>query len=475
MSLFSVLGINGQSLNSFQKGIDLVNKNINNVNNKNYSKERAIFHELSGYGVTMAEAHRVYDQRFFDRFIHENQNFHFHEEINSSLENVEQIFNDIQGAGFSQELDDYFSSINKIVAEPTNSAAREEFINSAKVLVAKFVSSYRMLSDEKQNLQISIQKDVEAVNNLTNSLTKINKALSAEPTTLVANQEKRNTLLNQRDKIIKDLSQYIDTKVRYNKNGTADIFSAKGHALVLFDKSYTLSFQTKQTTLDNDLDIQKGSLSIDGIDLSEDFGKGKLAGKMESDKAIDNAIVKLNKLVINFAKENNNQHRLGKFPDNAKERDKALFLSADYGSIDENSSMEGINNAINLSNIRFNDHLQPKDIAASTSGDQSDNSNMKAMYALQHKKIGNLDNKSFHDYYIDIVGGISNKRNFHKYLAQDSKNMVDAIERKIQETSGVNLDEELVNLTQLQHSYEAAARVLNVTDKLLEVVMGIVR
>ncbi|BCD61886.1 flagellar hook-associated protein 1 FlgK [Nitratiruptor sp. YY08-26] len=460
MALFNLLNINGQSLNSFQKGIDLVNKNINNVNNKDYARERAVFTELSNYGVTLAEAHRIFDQRYFDRYIHENQNYNFHEEINSSLANIEQIFNDIQGAGFSQELDDYFSAINDIVAEPTNMAARESFINSAKVLVSKFTSSYRMLADEKQNMQIAMQKDIEQINNLTNSLTKINIALGESSSALIPSQEKRNTLLNQRDKIIKDLSQYIDIKVRYNSNGTADIFSAKGHALVVFDTSFNVSFSSTQTTLQNSLTLQKSVLSIDGVELTDEFKKGKLAAKLEVDKTLDKAIEKLNNFVISFAKENNAQHKAGKTLDGID--GSALFLPDN-------------NTTINIANISFNEALQQKDIAASSDGSVSNNENMKSLYALQYKKITDLDNKTFHDYYKDIVSDIANKRNFHKYLAQDSKNMIDAIDKKIQDISGVNLDEELVNLTQLQRSYEAAARVLNVTDKLLDVLMDIVR
>ncbi len=461
MSLFSVLQVNGHTLNSFQKGIDLVNKNINNLNNRNYAKERAVFNELSGYGVTMAEAHRIYDQRYFDRFIHENQTYNFHEEYASSLESIEYVFNDLQGAGFSQELEDYFSAINDIVSEPDNLAARETFINNAKLLVSKFKESYKMLEDEKQNIQLAISNDVAKINDLTQSLTKINKAIAGEPTELIPNQEKRNTLLNERDKIIRELSSYIDVKVRYNQNGTADIFSAKGHALVLYDKSFTLSYTTATEDLGNGLTTYSGHLSIDGVDLTNEFAKGKLTAKLQTENFTKETIKKLNNFVINFAEKNNTIHNAGIDLNGASGQD--LFVSNDTSS------------NINLNTIEFNNNIEARSIAAAKTDNNSDNTNVIDLYNLKNKTISTLDNKTFQDYYIGIVSNIANERNFHKYMAEDSKGMVDAIEKKLQEISGVNLDEELVNLTQLQRSYEAAARVLSVTDKLLEVVMGIVR
>ena len=36
------------------------------------------------------------------------------------------------------------------------------------------------------------------------------------------------------------------------------------------------------------------------------------------------------------------------------------------------------------------------------------------------------------------------------------------------------MDEELIRLTQLQRSYEASARIITVTDELLQTVMGLV-
>ncbi len=459
MSLFSILAINGQALNSFQKGIDLTNKNVDNLDNKDYSRERAIFDELPGYGVTMTEAHRIFDQRYFDRFIHENQRMHYYKEASNSLDNVQTILNDIQGSGISKELNSYYNALNDIVSQPENIAARTNFLEKARLLVSKFKTAYNEMENEKENLQLSIQQETRQINDLTKSLAKINKKLSIHPSPLIIDQEEYNTLLNQRDKLIKQISSHIDTKVRYNSNGTADIFTAKGHALVLADRNFQLSSTTQPNTLDGNLITYSIKLRVNNVDLSDDFSKGSLTAKLHTQNIIDESITKLNKLAIAFANRHNDIHTSGYDLENNPGG--ALF------------GYEG--SSLNISTIKVAIDDPKKVAAATATNEPSNNENAKAMLETQQEKIATLNNRTFHDYYSDLVAKIGAQKSTMDAMYEQSHSIATALDDKIQSISGVNLDEELVRLTQLQRAYQASARVLGVTDKLLETVMNIVR
>ena len=459
MSLFSVLAINGHTLNSFQKGIDLTNKNINNLDNKDYSRERAVFNELSGFGVTMAEAHRIYDRRYFDRFVHENQQMHYYQEASSSLDTIQNIFNDIHGTGFAKDMDAYYHALNDIIAEPENIPARTNFLEKAKVLISKFKGSYEALQNEKTNLQQSIQQDIETLNQLNNSLAKINQKIANQPSILLPNQEERNTLLNQRDKLIKQISSMIDTKVRYNPNGTADLFSAKGQALVIADKHFQLSFEKEEKDLGNGLSTYSTKIQIGGVELSDEIRSGKLGAKLQIQENIDDTMQKLNRLVIEFAKKQNDVHKTGY--DLNGTQGQTLFAPDD--------------NTLNISTIEVA-ITDPKQIAASSiEGTPANNENAQQLLSTQKEAISNLDDQTFYDYYAQIVAALGVQKSYMESMHEQSAQMVDTIDRKLQEIGGVNLDEELINLTQLQRSYQASARVLSVTDELLQTVMNIVR
>ncbi|MRJ03350.1 MAG: flagellar hook-associated protein FlgK, partial [Epsilonproteobacteria bacterium] len=244
MSLFNILSVNAQSLNAFQKGVELTNKNISNVYNKDYSREVPVFTELSpGFGVDLAEAQRIFDQRYFDRYLRENQNFMFHDRLSSDLEGVEAIFNDTLGSGLEEVLDEFYSKLNQLVNEPESMAVREDLLAGGRKLVATFQDRFDSLDNERSNLHLTMEQEVEEINQLTASLAKINNALGSQPKDLIQDQEQRNSLLNERDRILKELSSHIDMKVRYYENGRVDLSTAKGHALVVGEKSFNLSLE----------------------------------------------------------------------------------------------------------------------------------------------------------------------------------------------------------------------------------------
>lgn len=465
MGLFSLLSINAQSLSSFQKGINLVNKNINNVNNKNYTKELALFSQSSNYGVAMQEAHRMYEQRYFDRYIHENQHYHFYNEASSSLNSIETLFNDIQGSGLSETINSYFEAANEIISAPENIPARETFLEQSQLLITKFKNIYNSLENEKSNLHLAMTQEIDKLNNLSDTLALLNKRIASQPNQLSNEQEKLNDLLNERDKLIKKLSEHIDLKVRYNANNTVDVFSAKGHALVLFDRSFHFSLRQRSKDLGYGLQTTSSDIFIDNIKLTEEFHAGKLGAKIHIQNSLDTTIEKLNTLLHEFAIQNNTIHQNG-IDLNGNNGEK-LFIDATSNSSN-----------INLKNVAINPNLKnnPKKIAAALDPNAlpSDNQNIKKLYNLKEQTFTNLDNKSFYNYYIDIVSNISNEKSHYSSFANDILQVRNSIDDKIEELSGVNMDEELVNLMQLQRSYQASARVIMVTDKLLESVMNMI-
>ncbi|MDQ7055154.1 MAG: flagellar basal body rod C-terminal domain-containing protein [Persephonella sp.] len=87
-----------------------------------------------------------------------------------------------------------------------------------------------------------------------------------------------------------------------------------------------------------------------------------------------------------------------------------------------------------------------------------------------------IKEKSFHEFYSShMVAPVSSELSKIKNLTQDSTFMLEAIDQKIKEISSVNIDEELINLTKLQRAYEASAKVINVTDELLQTVLNLVK
>ncbi|WP_187646971.1 flagellar hook-associated protein FlgK [Nitrosophilus labii] len=469
MSLFSNLSIGSQALISFQKGINVVNKNMTNVYTEGYKREIPTFSNFPTAGVDFDEAKRVYDDRLLNRLIATNQEKSYYETLNSNLGDIEQIFNDINGNGFGETLDNFFYSMNDVITSPDNLASRDSFLYASQTLTGRIRESYEELSNIRENNQKSIQYDIDQLNDKLQSIAKINENIKMNQN----NDSALNNSLNERDKLLNEISGYIDTKVVFNSDGTVDLFSAKGHALVLYDKSFSLSFKTEPQTVSitdpdtGDILTYTKNLSqilINGNNLTQEFQRGSLGGKLATEKGLDETIYNLNIFTFKFANEINSIHSSGfDLNGNAGEN---LFINE--------NSLNTTN--IDASNIKLN-ISDPSKVAASdsTTDTHSNNENMKTMLNLKENSFTFLQNQTFNEFYnSSIVADIGLKKNHIDNLFNEKNSLYESTKAKLEEISGVNMDEELIRLSQLQRSYEASARIITVTDELLQTVMGLV-
>jgi flagellar hook-associated protein 1 FlgK len=112
--------------------------------------------------------------------------------------------------------------------------------------------------------------------------------------------------------------------------------------------------------------------------------------------------------------------------------------------------------------------------AAQTAADlPGDNTNAQAIAGLVNQNfVANTDPVSFYSNIVSTAGADSQSAT--TYVSFETS-MVNQLESQRQSTSGVNLDEEAVNMVQYQKSYEAAAKMISVASYLLETLMGIIQ
>lgn len=105
------------------------------------------------------------------------------------------------------------------------------------------------------------------------------------------------------------------------------------------------------------------------------------------------------------------------------------------------------------------------------SGGPSDNTNAKALLALQNEKIvGNT--ATFTGAYASIVGDIGNQTNTLKINNTAQQNVVKQLTTEQQSVSGVNLDEEYGDLMRYQQYYMANAQVIQTAQALFDALLS---
>ena len=99
------------------------------------------------------------------------------------------------------------------------------------------------------------------------------------------------------------------------------------------------------------------------------------------------------------------------------------------------------------------------------------------MYKLKDAKITiDGENITIGNYYNNIVQKLGNETKEVIRNESNQSKLLGEIDNLRLNVSGVSLDEEMVNLIQFQHSYNASAKVISTIDSLLDVVVnGLVR
>ncbi len=483
MSLFASLSIANQALLANKDAINVVNKNLSNAFTEGYKRRIPILTNFPGGDVALDRIERAYDQRLFNRFINVQNEASGLENYQGVLEEVESIFNDIEGTGFSNEIDQFFKALNDVAANPDDLAARQSVLAKAQQLVGRIRNSYDNLQNAKDRLNETIKRNTDRINDILKNLAQLNKDIAGSK----FNDPRKNMYMDERERLINELSQYMDIKLVFNGDDTVDVTTVKGIPLVTGEKAETVVYKRDENN--------NPVLNVRGLDITSLLKNGKIGGYIQGIDFINKTVDNLNDFTTIFALTVNKVHSEG------------YNLNGDTGikffSIDPSSNKSNID----ASNIVLNIQ-KPEEFSAALDPSvlNGDNQNVKRLIGLKDSvdgvltageeaslvsgglslggieyKLASSDsyslvkNKSFHEFY---NGNIISKIGFE---LEDTRNRLDhvkvsleALDSKMKEVSSVNIDEELINLTKLQKAYEAAAKVITITDELMDTLLKMV-
>lgn len=101
-----------------------------------------------------------------------------------------------------------------------------------------------------------------------------------------------------------------------------------------------------------------------------------------------------------------------------------------------------------------------------------DNSAALDMAALRSGKILENNTQTVNEFYEATIVKIGIEARVNRQLLQVEESLVSDFETRRQQTSGVNLDEEVTSLLQYQRAYEASARIITVADSMLQTLIN---
>lgn len=306
MSIFSI-GVTG--LNAAQIALATTGNNITNVYTPGYNREVTLLSESgTGNGVSVSGV-----QRQFNQFVATQLNQAI--SSNSALSAYEVQINQIDNlladrdAGLAPLFQNFFSSVQKLVATPSDPAARQGVLGTADTLTAQFRAFDSYLNDMQSGVNGQLDNQVVQVNNIAEQIAKLNREIGLAK---AKTGSEPNSLLNQRDQLVTELSGYVAVKVVKQDGGSYNIGIGNGLSLVAGSSNFRLETMTSASdptrTVIGYRDTNGALLEL----REENFTSGEIGGLMTFRReTLDRAQNQLGQMAVAMTVAFNNQHRLG--------------------------------------------------------------------------------------------------------------------------------------------------------------------
>ena len=311
-----IYGIAKSGLQAYKEGLATTGQNIANVGNENYARREAPVSEVksgsdalqisntAGYGVKIDGITRAFDEFIDIQLQNAASGFAFSTAQATVLSQLEQVVRPSQGS-VSQRLQELFSSFNIVSQDPSDLASRHVAVDNAKALVSSIVTVANGISDLRNFVSKSIESNVAEANGVLKQLAVIQQELLGNE--LITNAP--NDLLDQRDGLIKKLSELVEIGVDYKSGGMIDVSvgtAGQGKTLLSGVVHSDLVFQEVDGTAKIFLDNANGG-GLSKIQLQS----GAISGNLAADIALVEAKSALDQMTRKLVSEFNELHNLG--------------------------------------------------------------------------------------------------------------------------------------------------------------------
>lgn len=442
-----ILAIGASGVRAFQTALTTTADNIANASSAGYSRRTTNLSEvssvggrsaraLSGNGAVVrsigrqADGLRAADVRTAGADL---------ARTDTGIAVLGQIESALTGNRLSSQLTSFFNAANTIAANPTATAPRAAFLEQATAVANAFAGTGRALDQVNVNIDATADGAVTQLQTLGTALAKVNYGLGGA----APGSSSQAQLLDQRDQLLEQLSAISDLGVTTDAAGRATV-KLGGSTGPLFLDGQNLS----QVTY---VRAPTGAVSFavhrDQSSSSFSPGGGTLAGVVDGAQRVASALRTIDQIATDFVDAVNTVQAQGRTLDGTPGA--PLFTAA------------AVPTEFTLS------LADPRGIAAAAvGGGPRDNSNLQALAAVRLSA----------DFEGQVVATTADNA-----AALASRRTISTAQTTIRDgavvardaVSGVNLDNEAVDLLRFQQAYQASSRVIQVARETLQTILDI--
>ncbi|WP_315760942.1 flagellar hook-associated protein FlgK [Sphingomonas sp. Y38-1Y] len=437
-----LLGIGASGVRAYQGALATASDNIANAGTVGYVRRSPTLREVAATagtggtvqaGVTLGLVDRAADA-FRSAAVRSSGSELARSE--TGMVWLDRIETALDGSQLSARMGDFFNAAQSLAANPAASAPRAVMLEQASAIAAAFRSTGSALADAAAEIDANAQSAATDLSAAAAALAKVNSALGR------SGGMPSPALLDERDRILETMSAIVDTSVSFDAAGRATVKAGAegGPTLVVGDQSANVGVTHGKGG------VVQFHLVIGGEASVIPAQGGAMAGIVDGAQRVADARASLDDLASDFAEGVNAVQAGGHDLNGAA--GKPMFAG------DSATTMTMV-------------LTDGAGIAAATPGSgKQGNGNLAALAAL--RTGGGFENR------LTTMQSATGAAIAAKRSVIDAQSAIhDNAVASRDAVSGVNLDEEAVNLLRFQQAYQASARVIQVARETLDTLFQI--
>ncbi len=310
-----ILSIGSSGVSAYQKQLEVTGNNIVNVNTDGYVRRDAQF-VTAGQGNNIMTMNAGSGSGVIVDMVRRASNPFLQTEAQTavSLDGRAQTLADnlsrlekslLTGStNISTTVQNFFNNLQDVSNNPNSIPSRATLIEAGQSVASQFHTQANLLENELQSTVKDVKSTLDQVNALTQSIAQLNSNIERGS----AGKQKSNDLLDQRDKVLGQLTKLVGVTITENPNGTIDLAlgaSSSGPALVKGSVAKSL------TAVEDGNNI---SIVFDQTGLNtptDQLTNGSIAGTLAYHDQVRSTLHEFNRLAQGLAQAINAQHQQG--------------------------------------------------------------------------------------------------------------------------------------------------------------------
>lgn len=435
-----------QALNAQGMGINIAGKNLANINNEGYARQRVNISTTATGGTAVTSISNARNKLIDTQIMREIMRMSsgdaqlgisntlqslLGEQVNTATDSTK------KNPGLGTAIDNFFNAFSALAANPSEPAQKQLVLSAAQNLVDQLNSLSSNLVSLRGDITNQINSQTSDAQSLLNDIATLNNQISKIEVNAPGSAL---DLRDQRQAKIEALSKLMNITVSDSSLGLGQVQISNAGVTLLDGNTVngTLAYTGTGFT---------GGTPATALSITS----GSMAGYQE---ALTGAVTNLQAGLDNIAKQ------------------LVVSVNTAYGADFFRTDSGNVNLYKTAADIQLDPALTLATLKTGATTDTGDNSIAKAIANLSKASFGSSDSiqGTFADYYNSQVTTVGENISSLNNQQAGSTLVQSMLVSQRQSQSGVSTDEEMTNIMIFQRAYQGNARIINVMDTLLDTV-----